>query len=91
MKTVIHPRIAQRHPELTEKDVREAWNNFLLSGTRTESKNFPEVVRIGYDKQGREIEMVGAQTDDAWLVFHAMTPASKKTIRELDQIRGKRI
>jgi hypothetical protein len=90
MEIVIHPRISKRHPDLNEEDVREAWDNFLLSGIRAESKRFPEVLRVGHDRQGRELEMVGALLEDGWLVFHAMTPPSKKTLSELDRIRRNR-
>jgi len=42
----------------------------------------------GYDPQGRYIEMVGVLlADGAWLVYHAMTPPSKKTLREIENAR----
>jgi hypothetical protein len=90
MEIIVHPRIVKRHPELNEEDIREAWDNFLISGLRMESKRFPEELRVGYDKLGREIEMVGTMSGGIWLVFHAMTPPSKKTITELDKIRRNR-
>jgi len=90
MEIVIHPRISKRHPELQSEDIRVAWENFLLSGMRAKSKRFPEEVRVGYDKQGREIEMVGTMSEGSWLIFHAMTPPSKKMIIELDKIRRNR-
>ena len=40
-------------------------------------------MRIGYDLRGRRIEMAGRLLEDGWLVYHAMTPPSKKTEREI--------
>lgn len=54
---------------------------------RIDSPNFPEYVCTGYDSKGRRLEMVGAMTRDGWLIYHAMTPPSKKTIREIEQAR----
>ena len=45
-------------------------------------------MRTGYDPQGQYIEMVGVLlADGAWLVYHAMTPPSKKTLREIENAR----
>ena len=45
-------------------------------------------MRTGYDPQGRYIEMVGVLlADGAWLIYHAMTPPSKKTLREIENAR----
>ncbi len=86
----VHPRIEQRHPELKPDDVIYAWQNWAVDGTRTEKKDAPRTLRIGYDRRGREIEMIGVQTDRGWLVYHAMTPPSKKTITELEHLRRQR-
>ena len=87
MNIEIHPRIEEQHPEIKNEDVLEAWQNFVIGGTRTKSKNYPEVLRIGYDQKGRELEMVGTLTENGWLVYHAMTPPSKKTTVEIEKIR----
>lgn len=45
-------------------------------------------MRTGYDLHGRYIEMVGVLLPDGtWLVYHAMTPPSKKTLREIENAR----
>ena len=59
----------------------------MISGIRTESKDYPEFLRIGYDQQGKELEMIGTLTEDGWLIYHAMTPPSKKMISEIEKIR----
>ena len=42
-------------------------------------------MRIGFDAQGRELEMAGAMSGGEWLVYHAMTPPSKKTRAEIER------
>ena len=82
-RLLIHPRVLKRHPQLTEEDVRFAWFNSYYEALRTNSVNFPEFLWIGRDKRGREIEMVGTQTNDGWLIYHANTPLSKRTKAEI--------
>ena len=45
-------------------------------------------MRVGFDLKAREIEMVGVLTADGWLVYHAMTPPSKKTMDEMAKAKG---
>lgn len=86
-KLVIHPRVVMRHPQLTEEDVRYAWENSYYEALRPDSPNFPEYLWIGEDSRGREIEMVGAPTQDGWLIYHANTPVSKRTKIEVERAR----
>jgi len=79
---VIHPRVIERHPELSEDDVREAWNGYVRM-TRREGLD-DCYVAIGFDSSGRAIEMVAVETiEGAWYVYHAMTPPTSKLLREL--------
>ena len=87
MNTSIHPRVFVRHPELTDEDVRVAWENSVDKTLRVDSPNFPEYVCTGYDGKGRHVEMVGAMTREGWLVYHAMTPPSKKTLKEISDAK----
>lgn len=91
MDIKVHPRIAERHPELSEDGIVRAWLNPLSSALREDSPNFPEYLQIGYDKDGRLIEMVGVLSEDGWLIYHAMTPPSRKTLKELDSAKRRRI
>lgn len=89
MEIIVHPRVSERHPELAENDVRSAWISaweFGRVALRQDSPNFPEYVCCGFDEEGREIEMVGTLTKDGWLVYHAMTPPSTKTHREIERV-----
>ena len=78
----VDPRVHGRHPELSDGDVRYAWEHFDVAATRVPGER---EMRVGYDRRGRRIEMVGVLTTDGWLVYHAMTPPSKKTEREIER------
>ena len=83
---VIHPRVMERHPELSEDDVRQAWNEYVRMVRREGDDSY--YVAIGFDAQGCAIEMVAVETIEGnWYVYHAMTPPTKKVLRELGLMR----
>lgn len=90
MSLVVHPRIHDRHPEIDEEDVREAWSSRYYEALREDSPNFPEYLWIGRDGKGRELEMVGTMTADGWLVYHACTPLSRRTRIEVKRSERRR-
>lgn len=80
---VVHPRIHGRHPEISEQAVLDAWNGGIRSVPQL-AENAGEVVVLGCDAKGRLVEMVAKRLDaNSWLVFHALTPPTKKTLVEL--------
>ena len=80
---IVHKRVTERHPELTEEGVRAAWENALVSTPRI-AKDPDEYVALGFDGDGRLLEVVATRLRDGdWLIFHATTPPSDKTFREL--------
>ena len=82
-RIIVHGRIAERHPNISPKDVVFAWNTAIVSAPRL-AKNPDQYVAIGFDESGRLLEMVAVRTDEGdWLVFHAMTPPTDGTFREL--------
>lgn len=82
-RLVVHPRISERHPELDEASVVEAWEGALVSTPRM-GKDHDEYVVVGFDAKGRLLEMVGVRGElGSWLIYHATTPPSDKTYREL--------
>lgn len=87
LELVVHPRVSARHPQLSDEDVRVAWQNSFFQALRTGSKNSPEYLWIGIDGKGREIEMVGVPTATGYLIYHANTPLSK---RVRDEVKGRR-
>jgi hypothetical protein len=79
----IHPRVHQRHPEITDEDVLDAWASCILSRPRLD-KNPNEYLAVGVDTNGRLIELAAIRgADGSWTIFHAMTPPTKKTLIEL--------
>lgn len=80
-------RVCERHPELSVEDVEYAWEHFREVAIREVA--FREM-RIGFDRKGRLLEMVGVLTVDGWVVYHAMTPPSKKTLSEIEKAKGGR-
>ena len=79
----VHDRICQRHPNLSKQDVAFAWSNAIASRPRLD-KDPREYLALGFDANGRLLEMVGIQDDEGdWLVYHALAPATKKAKHEL--------
>ena len=65
----VHPRISERHPEVSDADVMAAG----------------EWIAVGTDSRSRLVELVYIYDadDDYFFVYHGMTPPSGKTLREL--------
>ena len=82
MEIFVHPRIFDRHPEISEEDVLSAWVNFIRMQTRR-APDSEQVVAVGFDKKGRLLEMVAVFNETGYLVYHAMTPPTKKMLAEL--------
>ena len=81
-EVVVHPRVCERHPELTEEDVRDAWTNYVRMSRREGDDDY--FVAVGFDMRGRVIEMVAVEMQGGgWYVYHAFTPATKGVLREL--------
>lgn len=74
---VVHPRVTERHPDITEEDVVMAWSNALAMRHRS----FDPPVYLcaaGADTKGRVLEMVAVELEDGdVLVYHAMRITAK--------------
>jgi hypothetical protein len=82
-RVFVHKRISQKHLELCNQDVLDAWENCIRSRPRID-KNPDEYIAVGLDRNGRAIEMTAKRSSGGdWLIYHAMTPPSKKTLKEL--------
>lgn len=77
----VHPRISQRHPEVTDDDVCAAMRSMI----RYKQRDSGEWVAVGTDSRNRLVELVYIYDDeeDLFFVYHGMTPPSSKTLREL--------
>ena len=83
----VHPRVHQRHPEFTDEDVVSALHGCVRATARTD-KGFVEYLLVGIDRRGRLVELVARFCEDGDpLVYHAMTPPAKKTLRQLGLAR----
>ena len=86
MEIYVLPRVHERHPELSVEDVLAAFGSVMTDARR----NNGTWVCIGLDGHGRNVEIAYRQIDDRVLIYHAMTPPSKKITHEIDRIRSQR-
>lgn len=86
-KVIVHPRVMERHPELDEQDVLDAWDACIRAVPRLET-DAVEYIALGVDGRGRLIEMVVRETvTGTWVIYHAFTPPTAKALRELGMTR----
>jgi hypothetical protein len=77
----VHPRISERHPEVSDADVMAAMRSMI----RYKQRESGEWIAVGTDSRNRLVELVYIYDadDDYFFVYHGMTPPSGKTLREL--------
>ena len=81
---VVHPRVSVRHPEIADEDAIHAWVYAVECAERVDSPYWPAYAALGYDRNGRLLELLAAlQEDGRILIYHAMTPPSKKMMTEI--------
>lgn len=83
MKVQVHARVHERHPEISDEDVRHAYSN--VYAMRMRDYNLPcHFVLAGIDVKGRMLELVGVElSDDSVLIYHAMK-LTTKVAKELE-------
>ncbi len=81
----VHPRISERHPEVTDADVLAAMRSMI----RYRQRPAGEWLAVGLDDKSRLVELVYQydEEEDFFFVFHGMTPPSAKTLKELGMER----
>ncbi|KAA8818867.1 hypothetical protein [Bifidobacterium vespertilionis] len=81
MKIIVHPRVHERHPDITDEDVYSAWIGCISQRNRAGAQG---TIGAGYDLSGRLLEFIARHDPrtDEWLIYHAMK-CTKKTLREL--------
>lgn len=79
---VIHPN-CYKHG-LSHDDVLSAWSN-VLAYTVRESFSGDRMVVVGCDTHARPCEVIGIEKPYGWLLIHAMTPPTHKTVAELSE------
>lgn len=77
----MHPRVVERHPEVSEEDVLAAFENTLRS--RARDTHPVQWVGVGTDSSARLLEYIAVEDEpDGWLIFHSM-PATAKVLVEV--------
>ena len=81
----IHPRVMQRHPEMSNTDVLTAMRGMI----RYKQRSTGEWLAVGLGGRGRLVELVYQYDaeEDFFFVFHGMTPPTGKTLKELGMER----
>jgi 50S ribosomal subunit-associated GTPase HflX len=67
---------------LSECEVFYAWENYVRKRYRKRPNN-DRIIAIGYDQSERLIEMVASEKLSHVLIYHALTPPTKKMLKEL--------
>ena len=77
----IHERISERHPEITDEDVQSAFANII----RYRRRPTGEFIGVGTDSNSRLLEVVYIENllEKSVLIYHAQTPPTKRTNKEL--------
>ena len=85
----VHPRVVDKHPELTDEDVLYAFENYEIYKQRLDKEKY-ECLGFGFDAKGRIVEFVAVRNKEGdWLIYHALTPLSENAKRELGLGRKK--
>lgn len=75
---------ARKHG-LRDTEIIYAWMNYFESAQREATGS---ELRIGFTPSGKSVQMLGVRIEDGWLVFHAMSPVTKKVLREIEAAKG---
>lgn len=76
---------------LSESDVAYAWKSPIRCRQRAGKDEPPRWIAIGLLPDGRLAELVAIQTIEGdWYVYHAMTPPTKKFLKELEINDGRK-
>ena len=86
MKPEIHPN-ALKH--LSRGEVLQAWGSVTQSIMRQSPQEPPRWLMVGWLADGRDIELIAAETVSGWLVIHAMAPVQRKFAREIEATEGR--
>lgn len=77
MDVIVRKRIMERHPKLAEQDILDAWENAIYTAPRKHAQ-YP-------------FKMLVAAQENAWVIYHAMTPPTKKFLSAIKRASRKEI
>jgi hypothetical protein len=72
---------------LSEDDILYAWDSFVRKQHR-ESPEEDKMLVVGYNRSGQFLQMVGRETHEGILIYHAMAPPTTNVLVELGLSRG---
>ena len=78
VRVLVHSRVTRRHSDLA------AWHHATDAAQRPGTDQW---VAIGPAPDGRMVEMVAESLPQGWLIYHAMTPPTRKTTTEIRAVR----
>lgn len=79
---IVLNRVFLRHPELTIVDVKSAWKARIKTQYRVSDEK-PYMVAVGLASNGKPVELIAFEDGADIVLFHALTPPTKKLLREL--------
>jgi len=68
---------------LTEEQICHAWKNAVVCARIKRKNEVVDYVAIGFDMNGRPIEMTAREKEFGVLIYHANTPPTPRAFREL--------
>lgn len=73
---------------LSEVEIRYAWEHFLKKQYRGAPRE-GQILAVGYCPSGRLLQMVAVTKGLGVLIYHAMSPPTRKALVELGLVRGR--
>lgn len=69
---------------LSENEIRYAWEMIFKSTLRDNGADPARWIAVGWLPDGRQAQLIAIKDRDGnWEIFHAMTPPTKKVMKEL--------
>ena len=90
MRIIVLDTIQERHPHISKKDVISAFHSVYITVQR-EDTNGSETpwIAIGLDARGRDMEICYVQKNSTIIIYHALTPVTKKMLNEINHLKQK--
>lgn len=83
-QVIVSSLIQKEHPKIDQEDVISSFRSML----RYKKREGDEYLAIGSDRKGRILELVYLydRKNDFFLIYHSMTPPTKKAFKDLEMI-----
>ena len=81
-RVLIHPRVLSKRPWIGERQLITTWRRAFRLAPRQGNHEPPQTMAVGWDDEGRLMEMLSFADGDTQVIFHA-APARKKFLLEI--------